>query len=289
MKPRESIKVGTIGCGRLAVTSRLPSFRHLSDLDVIAIADIDPSRLHKVADRFHIRRRCTNYPALLEDPTVEAVAVCVAPWSHLEVASAALDAGTHASLEKPVALSLEETDQLITCAQPSSRKLMLGFNLRWHRLAQHASTMVQQGNLGPLESVRSEITSYHETIPEWMKRDASEAGRFLNKRCVISTTHVSYCRVKSKKSSPPRARGSGRMKLQQRRHAWRTESLLWLASQRIRATETRKKSLDGTLLCTFLFIDSIVSHVLRQGAVRTAFGADCARWCMCCKSCHKDS
>lgn len=54
LSSRGSIEVGMIGCGRATVTSQLPALRYLSDLDVVAIADIDPTRLQKGADRFHI-------------------------------------------------------------------------------------------------------------------------------------------------------------------------------------------------------------------------------------------
>jgi hypothetical protein len=49
LRPSGSIKVGMIGCGRATVTSHLPALRYLSDLEVVALADIDPSRLQKVA------------------------------------------------------------------------------------------------------------------------------------------------------------------------------------------------------------------------------------------------
>ncbi len=178
-RPRGSIKVGMIGCGRATVTSHLPALRSVPEVEVVAVADIDPDRLHRVADQFHINRRYTSYPALFEDQTIEAVGVCVPAQFHLEVASAALDAGKHLFLEKPIALSLEETDQLIKRAAQSPQKVMLGFNLRWHRLAQQARAVIQRGNLGPLELVRSELTSYHEVIPEWRKRRASGGGVFF--------------------------------------------------------------------------------------------------------------
>lgn len=49
LRPSGSIKVGMIGCGRATVISHLPALRYLSDLEVVALADIDPSRLQKVA------------------------------------------------------------------------------------------------------------------------------------------------------------------------------------------------------------------------------------------------
>jgi predicted dehydrogenase len=57
--------------------------------------------------------------------------------------------------------------------------IMLGFNTRWHRLAQQARLLVRQGILGPLEMVRSVLTSCHKDLPEWRKRRFSGGGVLL--------------------------------------------------------------------------------------------------------------
>ena len=56
---------------------------------------------------------------------------------------------------------------------------MLGFNTRWHRLAREARTLFHQGILGPLEVVRSVLTSCHKDLPEWRKRRISGGGVLL--------------------------------------------------------------------------------------------------------------
>jgi myo-inositol 2-dehydrogenase / D-chiro-inositol 1-dehydrogenase len=173
------MKLGVIGCGHAAAISHLPALRYVPEIEVVAVADIDPVRLQHVADRFHIRGRFTDHRSLLADPTIEAVAVCVPAQFHVEVALAVLDAEKHLFLEKPLALSLEEADGLMTRAATSPRKVMLGFNLRWHRMAQQARALIHQGTLGPLELVRSRLTSYHPTIPDWRKRRASGGGVFF--------------------------------------------------------------------------------------------------------------
>ncbi len=141
------IKLGLIGCGRAAETLHLPALRWVPEIEVVAVADIDLNRLQRVAERFHIKRRYSNFTALLDDPVVEAIAVCVPPELHGEVALAALDAGKHLFIEKPLALSLEQCDQLIQRATCSSSITMVGFNLRWHRLVRQARTIIQQGVL----------------------------------------------------------------------------------------------------------------------------------------------
>jgi len=173
------IHLGLIGCGQVTETRHLPALRNLAGAEVVAVADLDATRVRRVAEQFHIKQRYTNFLDLLKDSTIEAIAVCVPAQFHVEVALAALEAGKHLLIEKPLALSLEEADRLITYARQLPYKVMLGFNLRWHRLLRQARALIQQGGLGPLELMRTTFTSYLENVPEWRKRRELGGGVFF--------------------------------------------------------------------------------------------------------------
>ncbi len=167
------VKLGLIGCGQVTETRHLPALQLFPNAEVVAVADINPDRLKRVADRFHIEHRYSDFRALLDVPAIEAVAVCVPPQFHAEVALAALDAGKHLLIEKPLTLCLDQSDELIERAARSPRKVTVGFNLRWHRLVRHAREIIRGGILGPLKSVRTVLTSgrrYQETGSDWRKR-----------------------------------------------------------------------------------------------------------------------
>jgi myo-inositol 2-dehydrogenase/D-chiro-inositol 1-dehydrogenase len=178
----DPLKLGFIGCGGVAERGHLPALQHLPDADVVALADVNPGRLTKLGERFHIKYRFADFRSLLSDPAIDAVAVCVPPQFHAQVALAALEAGKHLFIEKPLALDLKESDQLIERAARSSVKTMVGFNLRWHRLVQQARTIIQQETFGPIELVRTTLTSntrYHRNPPEWRKRRETGGGEFF--------------------------------------------------------------------------------------------------------------
>lgn len=177
------VKVGLIGCGQAAVRGHLPALRYLRDAKVVAVADIDSNRLKRVADRFGIPRRYTGSSQLLDDPDVEAVAVCVPTKFHVEVALAVLDAGKHLFLEKPLALSLDECDQLIQHAKRSSGITMIGFNMRWHRLVRKARDIVLQGRLGRIRMIRTVVACQGHnvgTAPEWRKHRELGGGALVD-------------------------------------------------------------------------------------------------------------
>ena len=110
---RNKLRFGLIGCGRVTETLHLPALKQLDDADVVALADISGDRLNKVADLFHIPDRYPDYQCLLADCSIDAVAVCVPARFHVDVALAALEAGKHLFIEKPLALGLDECDRLI--------------------------------------------------------------------------------------------------------------------------------------------------------------------------------
>jgi myo-inositol 2-dehydrogenase / D-chiro-inositol 1-dehydrogenase len=161
------IRVGIVGCGRVTETRHLPALRYLEGAEVAALADISVDRLNKVADLFHIKPRYDDYQRLLEDPSIDAVAVCVPAQFHVEISLAALDGGKHVFIEKPLALRLDDCDLLTQRAKRSSSKVMVGFNLRWHRLVRQAREMIQQGHLARVDLMRTVLTSYQDAVPQW--------------------------------------------------------------------------------------------------------------------------
>jgi myo-inositol 2-dehydrogenase / D-chiro-inositol 1-dehydrogenase len=170
------VKIGIIGCGRATTELHLPALQFVAGAKVVALADSDPDALNHASRKFKIERCVPDYRALLDDQTIEAIAICVPAMFHVEIALSALDAGKHLFIEKPLALIREECDQLIERAAGTSRTILLGFNTRWHRLTRQARNLFRQGVFGQLENVRSVLTSCHNDVPNWRKRRASGGG-----------------------------------------------------------------------------------------------------------------
>src|SRR5207302_8919720 len=99
--------------------------------------------------------RAVDVDALLGDGAVDAVAVCTPPATRADLAVAALDAGKHLFLEKPLAPSLEEADRILERAAGSPLRVLVGLNFRRHRLVHRARRLVREGRLGRIQAVRS--------------------------------------------------------------------------------------------------------------------------------------
>ncbi len=171
------VRIGIVGCGRATTVLHLPALQFVPGAKVVALADPDPEALHCASEQLAVEQCVPDYRALLENPTIEAIAICAPVQFHVEIALAALDAGKHLFIEKPLGLTLEECDRLINRAAGLPFQIMLGFNTRWHRLTRQARALFQQGTLGPLEVVRSNLlTNYNKDLPEWRKRRISGGG-----------------------------------------------------------------------------------------------------------------
>ena len=151
--------IGIVGCGHVTATRHLPALAVVPDTKLVAFADRDRARLAEVGE---LHREAALYPDvhdLLADRRVDAVAVCVPAASHAEAVLAALDAGVPVLVEKPLALALDDAEEMASRAEETGTPALVGFNLRWHRLVQRAVEALRAGVLGELELVRSITTS----------------------------------------------------------------------------------------------------------------------------------
>ena len=111
-----------------------------------------------MASRCECAAAYADYQALLDDERVDLVAVCVPVTLHAEVAAAALSAGKHVFIEKPLALTLDDCDRLVeqaSLAESSGIRSVVGFNLRSHRLLRQAKEVIRSGALGEIELLRT--------------------------------------------------------------------------------------------------------------------------------------
>jgi predicted dehydrogenase len=175
------LRVGLIGCGLVTEQRHLPALESLRGAEVMAVADSDSDRLTALADRFGIEFRYTDHQVLLAQSDIDAVGILTPTGSHVQIALDALEAGKHVLIEKPLSLDLDECDDLIAKAAGSDNKVMVGLNMRWHRLVQRAWEMVQQGSLGELKSIRSVFTHRSRAdAPAWTRLRHLGGGAMIN-------------------------------------------------------------------------------------------------------------
>lgn len=185
--------VGFVGCGRATETLHLPAIAQVTGLRAVAVADIDADRMAAVTRADPLLRPHATVEALVADPAVDIVAICAPPAAHAALAVAALDAGRHLYLEKPVAPTWDEATAIQAAAGRASGTLTMGLNLRSHRLVRQAREILLSGVLGPIEMMRTAWTSgFHRggAWPRWRDERAAGGGALFE----IAVHHIDLCR-----------------------------------------------------------------------------------------------
>ena len=138
----------------------MPGLAALDIANLVAIADADSVRLEKVATKYHVASRYTDYRRLIDDPAIDAVVVATPTPLHAPVALAAIEAGKHVLCEMPLAASLEEADKIIQAAERKNVVLMPGLTFRFTPNYVKVKELLQQGAVGQVIAVH-----YREFIP----------------------------------------------------------------------------------------------------------------------------
>ena len=174
----EVLRVGIIGCGGIA-GSHLHSIGELDCIDVVAMADTLPERAEQYAKEHGAERWYDSNEALLADPNVQAVHVCLPHDVHHAVCLQAAAAGKHMLVEKPLALSVAEAEEMIAAAEANNVKLMVAHVLRFRTVHREAQRLIREGAIGEPRSVmrRRAGRVNHESLPPW-HADPKQIGNF---------------------------------------------------------------------------------------------------------------
>ncbi len=179
----DTLKLAIIGAGAITQVAHLPVLRKLKGVQVVAICDADLPKARALASRFQVRDAFSDIEETLEYEQLDAVAICTPNHLHEPHVQAALSAGLHVLVERPLALSATGAQKLLRQAEKRSRVLMVGMNHRYRSDVQIVRSFVQSGELGRLESIRG---SWHVLRPGraqlgWrQRREESGGGAMLD-------------------------------------------------------------------------------------------------------------
>lgn len=175
-------KIGIIGCGRVAQVRHIPEYMDNSDSEIAGYYDFNTARAEKLAETYG---GCVydSYEAILSDPAIDAVSVCVANDAHEKVTIAALRAGKHVLCEKPMAMSLDECERMVATAKETGKFLMVGHNQRLVKTHKRARQLICEGAIGDIVTFK---TCFSHAGPEtWSIDPGSDVWFFDKKKAVL--------------------------------------------------------------------------------------------------------
>lgn len=153
-------RVGIVGCGEATQLLHLPSLRQLADkFRVTAACDVSETVLEGITNQWNIPHRFPDYRDLVTQNDVDVVLVANPNAYHAEVVLAAVQAGKHVLVEKPLCLTLRENDAIVTAYKKASVIVQVGYMRRYAPAFIRACQLVQEMDYIRLARVHDVIGS----------------------------------------------------------------------------------------------------------------------------------
>jgi predicted dehydrogenase/threonine dehydrogenase-like Zn-dependent dehydrogenase len=188
MRDRQGSKValGVLGAGSFATAVMLPAIKRIPEIELVSIASASGLSASHAADRFGFQQAVSDENEVLRNPAVNTMAILTRHNLHARQTIAALAAGKNVFCEKPLALTLDELDEIAhQLAQPAqdgiSPILMVGFNRRFAPLAQKLHTFIISRN-EPL-AAHYRINAGYIPLNHWLHDPLQGGGRIIGEGC----------------------------------------------------------------------------------------------------------
>ena len=160
------LRVAIVGGGIVGV-DHAQAYRAQPDAELVAVVGRDWARTAAVAERFGARPYL-DMASMLAAEAVDAVSICTPTGLHRPFVEVAAAAGVHVLVEKPMATSVVECDQIARACRTAGVVLMLGLTHRFHAELIEARRLIEEGRLGP-PMLAQDMFSFgeHGPWPDW--------------------------------------------------------------------------------------------------------------------------
>lgn len=180
--------LGVIGAGMYGKIL-MRSFRQDERASILWVNSASEETTRSAAEEFGVEKWSLDYRDVLADPAVDAVVIATPPYLHAEQLLAALEAGKHVLLEKPMAESRESVSQIVAAVEQAPDRMVLEASCRHTRLSrkfQFIKSIVDSGRLGEIYHIhhnhlsRMTFIEYNPRGPWAMDRKLAGGGPFID-------------------------------------------------------------------------------------------------------------
>ena len=150
----EPVTLAQVGLGAWG-KHLLRNFTAVPGAEVAWACDVQEAARAGAAQRYPGLQTTGRFEEVIEDERVEAVAIATEPPQHFPLAEAALRAGKHVFVEKPLAQTADQAERLVAIAAERDLRLMVGHLLRYHPAYRYVERLVREGTLGEFRYLHS--------------------------------------------------------------------------------------------------------------------------------------
>lgn len=178
------MRYALIGCGRISPNHIEAAKKN--HLEITAICDILPENMGKHALPDAVTKY-TDYKELLEKERPELVAIATESGKHAEIAIDCIHAGCHVIIEKPIALSIEDADRILTLAREKNVRVCVSHQNRFNKSIQYIRRAIENGRFGKLlygtAHIRWNRSPEYYTQAPWRGTWEQDGGALMN-QCI---------------------------------------------------------------------------------------------------------
>lgn len=177
---RRPVRLGVLGTGAVSQIVHMPILTDRPDVEVVAVSDADEPKARAIASRFNVGRVVAD-EELLRGELVDGVVISTPNHLHEQQTLAALEAGKHVLVERPLALTQRGVERLLNAARASGTVLLVGMSHRYRPDAAVLASFIAGGELGNVYQVKGSWLNrkLHLTRPTWRQNPEQSGGGAL--------------------------------------------------------------------------------------------------------------
>ena len=173
----EKARIGIVGLGSIAQTIHLPILSKFSDVEIVAVCDVDRTKAQVVADKFKVRRYYNNFEKMLAiEQDLDGIDICTPTKLHKEMAIAALAEKNNVLIEKPLARTVLEAEEIAATAKKYHQALMVGMNNRFRPDSMILKSFIEDKALGKLFYAKAGWFKKFNTESAWLTKKTQSGG-----------------------------------------------------------------------------------------------------------------
>lgn len=184
------MKYALIGCGRIAVNHIKAAVNN--KLEIVAVCDVKPEAMETLLDKHGLQqdksiKRYTDYHKMLEENKLELISIATESGLHAQIALDCIDAGVNVIIEKPMAMSIPDAEEIIRRSEEKGVKVSACHQNRFNIAVQEARRALEAGRFGKLSHGSIHVRwnrnrGYYEQAP-WRGTWAQDGGCLMN-QCI---------------------------------------------------------------------------------------------------------
>jgi len=170
------VKWGIIGAGGIADRRTIPGLLLADNAELFAVMEIYQAFSEELAKKHGAKHAYSSVEELIGNPEIDAVYIASPVTAHYEQTKKAALAGKHILLEKPLALTVAQGQELIDLCEKQNVLFASGLMMRFHAYHQKAKELVAEGLLGTIVSARAQLTCWYPDMPGSWRQSLAQAG-----------------------------------------------------------------------------------------------------------------